>query len=62
MRDGMVKHASEIKFVNDIYTAPVTAEFGSPLKSGNNTINVTVVDCKIFAAMKVLDSFLKLIT
>ena len=58
----MIKYASEIKFVKYRHTTPVTVEFSSPLKSGNNTINITAIHCKIFAAMKILDSSLKLIT
>ena len=37
MRDRMIKHASEIKFVKDRYTTTMVVEFSSPLKSGNNT-------------------------
>ena len=37
-------------------------EFSSPLKSGNNTINIAYIHCKIFAAIKILDSSLKRIT
>ena len=37
-------------------------EFSSPLKSGNNAINIASIHCKIFAAMKILDPPLKLIT
>ena len=58
----MFKYASEIKFVKYRHTTPVTVEFSSSLKSGNNIINITAIHCKIFAAMKILDSSLKLIT
>ena len=62
MRDRMIKHATEIKFVKDRYTTPIIVEFGSPLKSGNNTINIASIHCQIFTAMKLLDSSLKIIT
>ena len=58
----MIKHATEIKFVKDRYTTPIIIEFSSPLNSGNNTINIASMHCKIFAAMKILDPSLKLIT
>ena len=45
MRDRMIKHATEIKFVKDRYTTPIIVEFESPLKSGNNTINITSIHC-----------------
>ena len=62
MRDIMIKHATEIKFVKDRYTTPMIVEFSSPLKSGNNTINIASIHCQIFTAMKLLDSSLKIIT
>ena len=62
MRDRMIKHATEIKFAKDRYTTPMILEFSSPLKSGNNAINIVSIHCKIFAAMKLLDSSLKIIT
>ena len=37
-------------------------ELSSPLKSGNITINIAVIHYKIFAAIKMLDSSLKLTT
>ena len=43
----MIKYASEIKFVKDRYTTPVTIEFSSLLKLGDNTINTTAIYCKI---------------
>ena len=62
MRDRIIKHATEIKFVKDRYTTPMIIEFSSPLKTGNNTINIASIHCKIFAAMKLLESSLKIIT
>ena len=62
MHDRIIKHATEIKFVKDRYTTPMIVEFSSPLKSGNNTVNITSIHCKIFVAMKILDLSLKLIT
>ena len=62
MRDRMIKHASEIKFVKDPYTAPVTIEFSSSLKSGDNIIKIAAFYCKLFVAMKILDSTVELIT
>ena len=62
MRDHMIKHAIEIKFVKNRYTTPMIVEFSSPLSSGNNTINIAATHCKIFAAMEILNSNLKLIT
>ena len=62
MRDRMIKHATEIKFVKDRYITPIIVEFSSPLKSGNNTINIASIHCQIFTAMKLLDSSLKIIT
>ena len=44
-----------------MYTTPMIVEFSSPLKSGNNTINIASIHCKIFAAMKILESSLKII-
>ena len=58
----MIKHATEIKYVKDRYTTPMIVEFSSPLKSRNNTINIASIYCNIFAAMKILDPSLKLIT
>ena len=54
MRDIMIKHATEIKFVKDRYTTPIIVEFSSPQKSGNNTINIASILCQIFTAMKLL--------
>ena len=62
MRDRMIKHATEIKFVKDRYITPMIVEFSSPLKSGSNTINIASIHCKIFTAMELLDSSLKIIT
>ena len=62
MRDHMIKHTIKIKFVKDRYTTPMIVEFSSPLKSGKNTINITSIHCKIFAAMKILDPSLNIIT
>ena len=62
MRDRMITHATLIKFVKDRYTTPMIVEFSSPLKSGNNTIKIVSIHCKIFAAIKILDSSLELIT
>ena len=62
MRDRMIKHATKIKFVKDRYTTPMIAKLSSPLKSGNNTVNVASIHCKIFSVIKILDSSLKLIT
>ena len=61
MRDRMITHATEIKFVKDRYTTPMIVEFSSPLKSGSNTINIASIHRKIFTAMKILDSSLKII-
>ena len=61
MRDRMIKHATEIRFVKDRYTTPMIVEFSSPLKSGSNTIIIVSIHCKIFTAMKLLDSSLKII-
>ena len=61
-RDRMIKDATEIKFVKDRYTTPMIVEFSSPLKSASNTINIASIHCKIFTAMKLLDSSLKIIT
>ena len=58
----MIKYATEIKFVKDSYTAPMIVEFSSPFKSGNNTINIASIYCKILAAMKIVDSSLNFIT
>ena len=62
MRDRVIKHATKIKFVKDRYTTPMIAKLSSPLKSGNNTVNVASIHCKIFSVIKILDSSLKLIT
>ena len=59
--DRMIKHETEIKFVKDRYTTPMIVEFSSQLKSGNNTINIAFIHCKIYAAMKILDQSLKII-
>ena len=37
-------------------------EFSSPLKSGDDTINIATIHYKSFAAMIILDPSLKLIT
>ena len=62
MRDRMIKYASDIKFIKDRYIAPVTVELSSPLKSREDIIHITATHCKIFVAMKLLDSTVKLIT
>ena len=62
MRDRMLKHAIEIKFVKDSYTTPVTVEFSSPPKSGDNTTNIDATYWKIFVAMKILEPSVKLTT
>lgn len=41
LRDRMLQYASEIKYVKDRYTTPVTVELSSTLKSGDNTITIT---------------------
>ena len=48
MRDRMIKHATEIKFVKDRYTTPMVVEFSSPIKSGSNTINIASIHGKDF--------------
>lgn len=58
----MIKYASDIKFVKDRYIAPVTVELSSQLKTREDTIHITATHCKIFVAMKLLDSTVKLIT
>ena len=62
MRDRMIKHVTKIKFVKDRHTTPMIDEFSSPLKSGNNTMNIASIHYKIFATMKILNPSLKLIT
>ena len=48
MRDRMIKHATEIKFVKDRYTTPMVVEFSSPIKSYSNTINIASIHGKDF--------------
>ena len=62
MYDRMIKFTTEVKFVKNRYTTPVTIEFSSSLKMGGNTINVVVVHHKIFAGMKLLDPFVKFVS
>ena len=62
MRDRMIKNTSDINFFKDRYTTPITVESSSPLKPGDNIIHITAIHCKIFIAVKFLDSTVKLIT
>ena len=62
MRDRIIKYAIGIKCVKDRCTTPMIVEFISPLKAGHNTVNIAAIHCKLFAAIEILESSLKLIT
>ena len=62
MRDRIIKYAIGIKCVKDRCTTPIIVEFILPLKAGHNTVNIAAIHCKLFAAIEILESSLKLIT
>ena len=55
-----VAHAVEVKYQNNRYTTPVNVEFG--ITESDNTVNFASKHCKLFAAIKILDLSVKIIT
>ena len=55
-----VAHAAAVKYENNRYITPVNVEFGS--NDSDSTVNIASKHCKLFAAIKILDPFAKIIT
>ena len=53
IRERIIAHATEFKFVYNRYTTPVTIEFGS--SDSESTVNISVKHPKLFAAIKILE-------
>ena len=50
--ERIISHASEVRFINNRYTTPITVEFGS--SKSENSVNLPVKYRKIFIAIKLL--------
>ena len=55
-----VAHAAAVKYENNRYITPVNVEFGS--NDSESTMNIASKHRKLFAAIKILDPFAKMIT
>ena len=55
-----VAHAAAVKYENNRYITPVNVEFGS--NDSDSTVNIASKHRKLFAAIKILDPFAKIIT
>ena len=56
--ERQIAHVAEIKFINERYVTPVTAEFDS--SESDNYVYLSVKHRKLFAALKLLDSTLSI--
>ena len=51
--ERIISHASEVRFINNRYTTPITVEFGS--SESKNSVTLPIKYRKIFFVVKILD-------